>query len=168
MNFKEALVNLRKSREYKIFKEKNKEAYLTAGFIVIEKGKQEPWQIDFYDQKKDNITSFNLKEKIEEKTDKVFRKGDEKVDKLKEQDVKITLKEALKKVDELKEREYKEGKCEKTIAIIQSINKKTLWNITEITNNFNILNIKITAKDGKVIHHACEPVFKFKTPEKKK
>jgi len=114
------------------------------------------------------IVDVMKEEKIEEKTDKVFRKGDEKVDKLKEQDVKITLKEALKKVDELKEREYKEGKCEKTIAIIQSINKKTLWNITEITNNFNILNIKITATDGKVIHHACEPVFKFKTPEKKK
>lgn len=91
---------------------------------------------------------------------KVFKKEGLKVDKLNLDEIKITLKEALDIVSNLKNEKYKNEKPNKIIVILQKI-KKPLWNITYLTAAFNILNVKIDAKSGRIIEEKIMPALSF-------
>ncbi len=163
MDFKTALKKLKESSEFKKWISKNKEAYLTYAFTMIENSEKSEWQIGYYDKKLDKVAVFNVNQKIEINPEQdVFKKPGASVKKINLKDVKFGLDDVLKKADDIKEKKYPKEIVTKTIAILQNIELGQLWNITLITSSFSTINIKIDAKTGKTIKHELVSLFQFR------
>jgi len=163
MEFKTALTKLKQSNEFKKWISKNKEAYLTYAFTMIENSGKSEWQIGYYDKKLDKVTVFTINDNIEiNPRQDVFKKPGASVKKINLRDVKFGLDNALKKANDIKKKKYPKELITKTIAILQNIELGQLWNITIITSSFNTINIKIDAKTGKTIKHELVSLFQFR------
>ncbi|HLC74032.1 MAG TPA: hypothetical protein VJH20_05355 [Candidatus Nanoarchaeia archaeon] len=156
---KDKLKLVQNSDEYKKWFTENHNSYLCSVFCLDYK--EDNWQIDFYNPDTELITNFFIQnEVIVLNTDKIFSKTEQSPNELKLLDVKVDLDKALTKIDKLIEDKYKNEVPYKKIIILQCLDE-VLWNITLIMQSFNILNIKISAVDGKIIQHKLSPVFSF-------
>jgi hypothetical protein len=161
--FKDALKILEKSSEFKNWKKKNPNTYLSYGFYVIE-STDVNWKIGYYDRKKDKLTSFDVGSKIKiEPDEEVFKKEKEKkVEKLNLNEVKLDLSDAVSITQQLQEEEFATEKPTKIIAILQKIDMGQIWNITYLTLNFNTLNFKIKTETGRVLEKKLNPLMEFR------
>ncbi|HIH25612.1 MAG TPA: hypothetical protein HA226_02475 [Nanoarchaeota archaeon] len=130
----------------------NKEGYLCGFFLMSEVDKLEntDWQIDFYDEKKDTITSYVVGEKIEvSENSKIFKEEGKTIEELKLEKLKVDIKDALRKCEIiLKQHEEKETQ----VIIILQNDKGIKWNISYVTQKFNLINIKIDAETGELVN----------------
>ena len=162
MLFKDALTILKKSKEFKEWKKKNLDAYLSYGFFVVEKH-SDNWKIGFYHKKEDKITSFNIGKKIIVKPEEeVFKKDKTMVKKIDLEKVNLDLDEAIKNAIEFQKKEFSNENPQKIIAILQNIEIGQVWNITFITQNLNTLNIKIDSYNGRVLDKKLTNLMEFK------
>ena len=152
------------SEGYKrVVSSKKIDGYLCSVFVManVERLEQSNWQFDFYDKKKDTITSYVCGEEIKEiNTDSDVFKEDHVV--LKELDlaeVKFSFEEALRKAKKILKTKHESAN--KVIVVLQ-YSKIQMWNITFLTNTFNMLNIKISAKNGKVVEEKLASLLSFK------
>ncbi|MBW2981796.1 hypothetical protein KY343_02845 [Candidatus Woesearchaeota archaeon] len=160
--FKDALKVLEKSSEFKNWKKKNPNTYLSYGFYVIE-NIDVNWKIGYYDNKKDKLTSFDVGSKIKiEPDEEVFKKKEKKVEKLDLNDIKLDIGDAISIAQGLQEEEYATEKPTKIIAILQKIDVGQVWNITYLTQNFNTLNFKIKTETGRVLEKKLTSLMEFK------
>ena len=160
--FKDALKILEKSSEFKEWKKKNKETYLSYGFYVIE-NTDVNWKIGYYNSKKDKLTSFDVGSHIKiEPDEEVFKEKEKKVKKLVVEDVKLDLGDAVSIAQQLQEEEFATEKPTKIIAILQKIDAGQVWNITYLTQNFNTLNFKIKTETGRVLEKKLTPLMEFR------
>ena len=160
--FKEAFGRLEKSKEFKDWKKKNKDCYLTSGFVIVEK-EQGPWKAGYYDEKKNNVTSFIIDKEISiEPAEEIFQKKKVKIKKLDVKKVLVDLPQAIVVASNLQQEEYKEDSPLKIIAILQNMSLGQVWNLVFITQKFNTLNIKIDTKEGKVLEHKIASIMSFK------
>ena len=155
-----SLSKLENSKEYKNWKSENKNSYLCSCFYLDNEGN---WQFDYYLPKKDRIKTFIVEDnKIKElKDSKIFKKDDSALKRLDLNKVKIKFESAVELVDNLKDNKYKNENVIKRIIILQNIDKE-IWNITYLTSNFNILNIRIDANSGKILSERLENIMRFK------
>jgi len=157
MSIKESYDKLLKSKEFK------NEGFLCGFFLVsdINDIENSSWQIDFYEEITDTITSYTINnDKIEvSPKSEVFKEEKTKIEELKLEDVKTNFKDILKKAKKLLKKAKEEAA--KTIIILQK-QDTPVWNISFITKKFNILNIKINATNGKVIENKIVSIIKFK------
>ncbi|MBI2654556.1 hypothetical protein HYX02_07175 [Candidatus Woesearchaeota archaeon] len=164
MDLKPALEKLEESPEFKKWKQKNKDTYLSYAFKIPQEMPNE-WQLGFYDKKKDKITTFvingnNIKVRLEED---VFKKESAKVNEISIAKVKLTFDTAIKKANEFQQKNFPKDRSIKTIAILQNLPKLgNIWNITYLTEAFNTLNMKIDAASGKMLEHNIQSVFSFR------
>ena len=123
------------------------------------------WQLGFYDNKKDKITTFvmngnNIKIRPEED---VFKKEDMNVNEVQVNKIKLTFDNAILKADEFQQKNFPKDKSIKTIAILQNIDKLgNIWNITYVTEAFNILNMRIDASTGRILEHNLASILSFR------
>lgn len=144
---KKIVENVENSDEFKKIKY---QIYLCSLFNILDKAEGN-WQVDYYSVENDKIVSFVVeKEVIKSEESKIFKEKDVKIAKLDLNEVKIDLKEALKKVNDIHKNKYQNETVNKKIVILQVINKP-LWNITYITAGFNIINFKLNAFSGELI-----------------
>ena len=164
MEIKELLERVLNSRLYKNFNNDDK-AYLCSFFKIDGEEEQDEWQVDFYNPEKDKITSFKEignQIRIIGKDSKIFKEKEAKVNELRIDKVKIAPEDAIKAVDELKKKKYSGEEALRRIVILQSTKElKENWNITYLTTSFNILNVKINAKNGAVIEESLKPALTF-------
>ena len=143
----------------KEFKQLNKNSYLSSCFLIDDKDAF--WQFDFYNPDQDNIMIFICKEKIEVKgPENVLKEKSSIVEKLDLTKIKINFDKAIKKISEFKAKKYKNINIDKTFVILQTIDKKILWNISYLTQG-KILNIRLDAISGKILEHRLEQMIKF-------
>jgi hypothetical protein len=147
---KKFLKEIKQSKEFIDWKEKNKDAYLASIFYSTD------LQGDFYSPENDNLTSFTITNKVNLQEAEIFRKEKKQIKELKLDEVKIDL----EKVKEIVSGILKE-ETTKEIIILQNLNVP-LWNITYITKSMNIFNIKINAISGEVIENKTENILNFK------
>jgi len=160
-DFKEALKILEKSKEFNAWKRKNPETYLSYGFFVVEDADSD-WKIGYYHKKDDRMTSFNVGEKITiEPEEEIFQKEKKKVEKLDMEKVKLGLAEAVAIANQVQQEEYATEMPRKIIAILQTLDKKQVWNVTFLTQSFNTLNFKIKSENGRVVEKKLQPLFQF-------
>ena len=160
--FKDALKILEKSSEFKDWKKKNPDTYLSYAFYVIE-NIDVNWKIGYYDVKKDKLTSFDVGSKIKiEPDEEVFKEKSKKVEKLDLDEVKLDLGDAISIAQQLQEEEFVSEKPTKIIAILQKIDTGQVWNITYLTQNFNTLNFKIKTETGRVLEKKLNPLMEFR------
>ena len=135
-------------------KVKETDRYLVSCFLLDNK-----WRVDFYCPKEHVIyTYFDNKGKLEVQKDEIFQKEKHEIEKLDLEKVKIHYKEALDKIT-------KSG--DKFIIILQSIKNKAVWNITLLTHEFKVYNLKVDAFNGDTLEEIEESIMNFKKEELK-
>ena len=165
MDLKTALKKLEESKDFREWRKKNKNTYLSYVFKIPQEMGTNDWQIGFYDKKKDKITTFviggsDISIRAEEE---IFKKEDMKVNEIQINKVKLTFDTAIEKASQFQQKNFPKDNCIKTIAILQNIHQfGNIWNITYITESFNTLNMKINAENGNVLEHNLSSVFSFR------
>lgn len=141
---------LEKLQKYKGFKA---DSYLCSAFIMADFKdlNSQNWQLDFYDTKKDKITSYITEPEVKIVNDETeaFKEEETKIEELK---INNNLLE-FKKILEISKNELNQLKetPNKTIVVLQTFNKKTTWNLSFVTNSFNLINLKIDAISGEIL-----------------
>jgi hypothetical protein len=148
MKFSHYLKKLRESREFDKFKDKNPEAYLAAGFFVLdfECGK-DIHQID-YSLPDGKIATFLLDDGVKLKiSEQAVKKDLPKVKKKAKTDI-----DALKGIveDEMKNRTVTE-KIRKIIAILHIMDGKLIWNLQCILSGFEIVQVHVDDSDQTIL-----------------
>jgi hypothetical protein len=128
---------------------KFKDKYLVSCFLM--KGQ---WRIDYYSPKEHLLYTYSKRDgKYCVDKDEIFQKEKKKLEKLSLEDVKIHYEEALEKV---------KYPGEHFIIILQVIDKKPVWNITILTTEFKMYNVKVDAVNGKVTGEEEANLLDFK------
>ncbi len=130
--------------------------FFCSAFIMCEDHeiKSSDWQLDFYEEKSDTITSYIVGKEVTvlEQQSKVFKEEDTSIKPLKLDNVVVGFDKVMDKVNEVIK--LKHESTVKFIIILQQ-QEVTLWNISSFTNSFKLINFKIDASTGRLI---CEEV----------
>jgi len=152
-------------KEYKRLvnsKEFKHKGFLSGAFIMsdIKSLDKSKWQIDFYNKKENKITTYLMDEKIEvTDNSEVFKEENAEIKELDIEEIKENLEEALKLGKEFLE---KEKETPIKVVIILQKEDSAVWNLSYITEKFNLINIKIDAVDGKLLKETTAPLLSFK------
>lgn len=161
MNFSSTLEAIEKSKEFKEFEKEHKDAYLCAGFFILDFEQNINQQQLDYSLKDGKIFTFVLSENeiavneaetIEGKKQKMLELSKE---------IKVDL-ENLKEIAE--KRMEKEGirtKINKIIAILQVNEDKQIWNLTCMTEGLGILQVHIDSSSGEILKFEKRSLFDF-------
>ncbi|NQU98749.1 hypothetical protein HQ533_04735 [Candidatus Woesearchaeota archaeon] len=161
MLLKTAIKNIEASKEFKDFKKNNQDFYLVHAFTLIDKVQQD-WQVGYYSKTKDKVVVFLTgKEITKSPEEEVFKKPGHKVKELNMKNIKLNLEQAIKKANELVKKKYSAELVNKTICILQNLETE-LYNLTLVSQAFNIINIKIDAKTGEVLHESRQSILGLK------
>lgn len=126
-----------------------KDAYLVSCFYM-----NKEWRIDYYSPKEHKmITFFQQNGKLQSQKDEIFQKKQRKLEELKLEKVKVHYLEALEKV---------KVESDKHVIILQVIDDVVVWNITVITPEFKVYNLKVNAENGETISENEENIMNFK------
>lgn len=132
---------LNNSDVYKSFQNQNKDAFLVAGFFVIdfESGKN-VHQIDYFVPSKKKFAAFTLDNKV---IMQLFNMMDKKSPEPLDMEVKIDL-DALKGIlqDEMKNRNITSS-IKKMIAVVQNVKGKKVWSVNCILSGMDIVKAHI-------------------------
>ncbi len=131
------------------FKSLNKDAYLFLALILFE---DEPRSIEFMFYHNKKFYSFRIGKESITKQKGEYNKEPERLE-LREP----AFKSAMKKAESLL-RQYNVKDILKTMFIIESKNKKMLYNITYFLKDFNALNVKLDA-GLRIMEHSLKPLF---------
>lgn len=124
-------------------------AYLVSCFL-----NNKEWRIDYYSPKEHKIlTYFKQNGKLEQMKDEIFQKEEKPLQELHLEKVKIHYLEALDKVT---------VSPDKVIIILQVIHGLTVWNITVLTSEFKIYNLKVNAENGETISEEEDNIMNYK------
>ena len=164
MKFSHYKQRVEESPAFKKFKEKNKKAYLCAGFFILdyEQGKNSH-QVD-YVLPDGRIATFNLDEGIKLKiSDNTLKKERKEIKQLPEikQETSLDL-DMIKGIveDEMKNRVVTE-KIKKIIAILHVLDNKPIWNLQCILEGLGILNVHVDDADKSVLKFEKHSLLEF-------
>lgn len=141
MKIQPYIEKLEESQEYKDFKSKYPDAFLAAGFFVLDlEGGTNIHQIDFYVPSEKKIAAFSLDGEIKVK---LLETLNEKIPQELDMGTNIDL-DALSGIltDEMKNRGISEN-IRKIIAVIQNIDGKRIWNLNCVLTGMEILKSHI-------------------------
>lgn len=146
---------LQKDTLFQDWQKQHGKSYLTHFFCPISaKGElKSTWEIGFYTQNSQKMTIFvQLAEHGFEikPEDDVFKKPDADIEALEISKVKTSYEDALKIFLEKAPTEFPKEVLGDGFIIIQTLQKKTLWNFTFVTKALKFVNLKLNATDGKV------------------
>lgn len=149
MKIKPYIDRLNSSKEFKEFKEKYRDAFMTAGFFVLdlEFGKN-IHQIDYYVPSEKKVAAFTLdRGVVVQLLDTLSGKLPEHLD----INTKVDL-DALQGIlqDEMKNRSITE-EIKKIIAIVQNIEGKKIWNLNCVLSGMEILRAHIDDESQTVL-----------------
>ncbi len=132
---------LQNSNTYKEFQQKYKDAFLVAGFFVIdfEEGKN-LHQIDYYVPSKRKFAAFTLDKNVEFQ---LMNSLDKRVPEHLDMETHIDL-DALRGIiqDEMKNRNITQS-IKKMVAVIQNREGKNIWNVNCILSGMDILKVHV-------------------------
>ena len=150
---------LQESEVFKQWKQQHPQDYLSSCFTTIRKNTPLVWQFHYYNKKEDTMTTFEVKKSIsQEAASKIFKRPGEIVEELELDKIKIPFEEALHKAESLS---HPEEEFTEKIIILQQM-QQPLWNLSMISSTFNLLNIKISAVSGEILHESFESLLSLK------
>lgn len=156
-----AFQRLQESEIFRHWRAEHPQDYLSSCFTLIAKNSTPVWQFHYYNKKEDTITAFDVKKTIsQEQPSKIFKKPGEPVEELQLAQVKIPCEEALKKVSALEK--YRHENFTEKIIILQQLSQPT-WNLSLISSSYNLLNVKISAISGEILHESFESLLSLKS-----
>ena len=159
MNLHQAIEFIEESDKFKKFIKEHNHYTLAHAFCTVEKAGQSPWQIGYYSKKTTKIATFTADEEvIQGIEDEAFIKQGH-VPPLAIDDVTTSYDEAMKKADNIHQEKHKAENITKKIVILQTLEGKPTWNITSITHAFNMINVRVDATDGTLLHSETQSIL---------
>lgn len=150
--------DLAKNSLFKDWQKQHPQAFLSHFFSPLDAtlSTQEFWEVGYYDQKNNKITVFvELGEegfKIKPEDD-VFKKETEQVEELNLSEVKLSLEEAREVFKQNRDQYFPGEELSNGFIVLQTLEKKPLWNFTQITKSIKFANLKINALNGEIVSH---------------
>ena len=163
MNLQDTLERVEASKAYTFWKKENESAFLSSFFKIVEEAEKKWWQLDFYNPKSDLITSFIAEKEIKlvGKNSKVFKREQDQVHPLELDNISIDEQKAINIAAEVLKDKYKGGTASKKIVILQNVGG-TIWNISLLTANLRLCNVRIDAASGDVVEDSFKNILEFK------
>lgn len=155
MELKDLQKKIEDTKEYKQLKEKQ-DLILTHILRIQEKDKDTGWEFGYFDKDSNKITVFEQEPFKVREPDEMLSE-DNIVEELKLDEVKTSFLQADNKVQDFA-KEKGVLSIVKKIFILQK-KEGLIWNITYLTNEFKLLNIKIDAITGEIVHSDVVSVF---------
>ena len=167
MDIKEIIAKLESSDEFVRWKKQNPKSYLTHVLNIVDGHCFGEWQIGYYNKKRDKITVFEVGDPIiVDPESEVFKEEKALVKALDKEKIKVDVNQALELANKIMKSKYPQIQPLKSVIIIQNIELGQVWNLTFVSNSFDVLNIKISSEDGKVLSHDLKPIFQFDSKKK--
>lgn len=146
---------------FKDWKKQHPKSYLSHFFCQLNPAGSPttPWEIGYFDPSGGKITVFIPLEKKDfqiKPADDVFKKDSQKVEKLKLKRELLSLEKATRICLEELPHIFPTENPGNGFLILQTLQKKTLWNFSFITASLKFINLKIDAYEGKV--HSSESI----------
>ncbi|MBU1974915.1 MAG: hypothetical protein KKG59_00770 [Nanoarchaeota archaeon] len=155
MVLREIVKNVESSPEYKKFHKENPDYHLASVFSV---GNVE-WNVGYYSKKSDKMVTFDTNPIKMNPPDDVFKK-EGTVHSLDMTKVKTRIDQVNRICDELTTKKYKTTDVTKKIIILQH-HEQLIYNITLLTSTFNVINIRIDASNGNILHDSMSSALSF-------
>lgn len=149
MKIQPYIEKLNSSNEFKKFKEKYNDAFLVAGFFVLDlESSQNIHQIDFFIPSQKKIAAFTLDSGV---TIQILDAMSEKIPEKLDIKTNIDL-DAIEGIleDEMKNRNITE-EIKKIIAVIQNIKGKKIWNLNCVLSGMEILKAHVEDESQTVL-----------------
>ncbi|MDP4039671.1 MAG: hypothetical protein Q8P57_03775 [Candidatus Pacearchaeota archaeon] len=149
MKIQPYIEKLENSREYKQFQIKHKDAFLVAGFFVMDfETGINIHQIDYFIPKEKKVAAFTLDDDVELR---VLETMNEKIPEKLNIQTNVDL-DAIKGIleDEMKNRNITE-KIKKVIAVVQTIDGKKIWLLNCILSGMEILKAHVDDESRTVL-----------------
>ncbi len=150
---------LNSSKEYADFTKENPDAFMAAGFFVIDfEQNNNIHQLDFYVPSKKKIAAFTLDDEVI--VQMLDSMNDVEPEKL-EPSVNVDLEE-LKGIvqDEMKNRGFSEN-INKMIAILQNVGDKKIWHVNCVLTGMHVLKSKIDDSDKSILEMDKKSMMDF-------
>jgi hypothetical protein len=159
-NFDSTLEEVEKSDCFKNFKDKNKDAFLCAGFFVIdyEQGSSQQ-QLDYCIGEND-IYTFMLEDSVNMKKAETLEGHKENLPKL-SLDVNVDLDDAEQILKDRLQQENVPEKLLKVIAVLQVFEDRQIWNLNCVLSGMQILRVHISCDDGEVLKFQKKSMLDF-------
>ena len=156
LEIKEAYQRLITAKEFK------KKGFLCGAFLMapFKEVDNSDWQIDFYDEKLDRMTSYLVSKEIKlvNEEGEVFKDENTKINEINLEELEFSFEEAYKKAK--KELKDKHETANKIIIVLQK-SDVLFWNISFVTETFNLINLRISAKNGKILDEKTASLLSF-------
>ena len=134
------------SPEFKSWKEKDADSYLTSAFSMFSETPKE-WSISYFNPRTKKTTSFSCKGV--KKQEEPFSK-EEIIPPLELSKVKVEEETALKIARE-ELRKVSNASVEKIVMVLQNLKDEPSWNLTFITSDLKSVNLKISCSSEEVL-----------------
>ena len=144
MKFSHYVERVEKSEEFKKFKKENPDAFLCAGFFVLDyETARNQHHLDYYLPKKKKIATFILDDKIEIRIGEPLKAKDKKKIIVLEPESRLDL-DMLKGIveDEMKNHTVT-GEINKIISVFIMMDKRKVWSLNCILSGLNIVNMHV-------------------------
>ena len=155
---------LRESAVFQQFQRQHSDYYLTHFFILLDELKQSPWQIGYYSKEKDRMLCFEIDPEtgsVEQGMEEEVFKKEETVEPLEFKHV-MDFAEALAVAEKFQRAQYPKEVVNQKICILQCLSQGVVWNMTFVSAQLNVFNIKLKASTGEILHHTMESVLRFR------
>ncbi|MBU0457584.1 MAG: hypothetical protein ABH824_06585 [Nanoarchaeota archaeon] len=153
----ELIKEISKSDSFKKWKVKHPGSFPSHLFCSLDSDYniKDSLEVGFFDSNTKKITVFVMKDgNVSAKDeDDVFKKENEKVEMLKQNDVKINFEKAKNILEENLKKFFPKKDIGDGFIVLQTIKGKTLWNFTFITKTLEFVNLKINASSGEIDSH---------------
>lgn len=163
MELKDILATLEKSGAFKEWRATHAKAFLTHAFVMLDEPNQNTWQIGYFDDAANTMSTFVVADKkVDVIPDQEVLKAQQQILELKPAEATLPVAEALAAAEKARLEHYRQEMPAKTFFIIQHLPEHgTVFNITFFTAAFKTINIKLSAKDGKVVQHTIQALAAF-------
>jgi len=162
MDFHKAIHTLTTSLSFKDWHEKHPKTFLAHGFLMLDEANKNTWQIGFYDEEHQRMTTFLVTgTKVEHTDEQEILQGSAPIQELKPSEVTLESSKALEIANNCIKENYKGEIILKNFFIIQHNEGETIYNITYFTQAFKTINIKISAKNGAILKHNIQALAEF-------
>ncbi len=159
LSFDSTLKKIESSQAFQNFKKQHPDAYLCAGFFVLDYEGSNQQQLD-YSLKDGKIFTFILNKEITFKEAETIEGKQQKLQKL-SKDVKVDLDDAEKILQDKIEQEKIENKISKIIAVLQVHENKQIWNLNCMLSSMEILRVHINTENGDILKFERKNMFDF-------
>jgi hypothetical protein len=162
MNITETIEEFEQTEKFQSFQNDN-DHYLVHAFTMHE-GSWDDWQLGYYSKEKDKVVVFELGETVTRQPEDDVLKEEGTVAELAIDAVEVQPDDALDTVQGVKDDDYPHETVGKTILILQDQGDGPVYNVTLVTDQFSLINVKVNAISGDVKSSSKDSIMDLGSP----